>query len=76
MNQLSREKISGKWDCFIVSKSIMIYVESCFSCRGSVFNSMNTIQKKKKNIFQYESQWKISLSKKFKIGYYKYARND
>jgi hypothetical protein len=39
----SREKMSGKWDCSIVSKNIMIYVESSFSCIGSIFNSMNTI---------------------------------
>jgi hypothetical protein len=47
MNQLTGEKMSGKWDCLIVSKNIMIYVESSFSCIGSIFNSINTIIIKK-----------------------------
>jgi len=49
---------------------VALVVEEAYSIQWIQF------KKKKKNIFQYESQWKISLSKKFKIGYYKYARND
>jgi hypothetical protein len=74
--QLSREKMSGKWDCFIVSKNIMIYVESSFSCIESIFNSMNTIRiLKAKNLWNQLLSYFQEFSSLKKLKFFNHHKN-